>query len=86
MSFRTYFLGLDAAGRTAYADRAGSTVGYLLQVAYENRRVELGFADVLVAASANELTLDSLPLTDRAIEQHKRRQPPSKRGKATVKA
>ena len=69
MSFRTYFFGLDAAQRLAYADRAKSTVGYLTQVAYGNKKVELGFADVLVAVSDGALSLVDLPLTDRAAEQ-----------------
>lgn len=76
MSFRTYFLGLDVAQRTAYADRVGSSVGYLTQVAYGNKKVELGFADVLIAVAVGQLTLGDLPLTDRALEQHERRNPP----------
>ena len=70
MSFRTYFLGLDAAQRLAYANRSASTVGYLTQVAYGNKSVELGLADVLVAVSDGQLTLADLPLTDRALEQN----------------
>lgn len=70
MSFRTYFLALDADQRKAYAERAGSSVGYLTQVAYGNKQVELGFADVLVAVADGALGLPDLPLTDRAATQH----------------
>lgn len=69
MSFRTYFLALDAETRKAYADSAGSTVGYLTQVAYGNKQLELGFADVLVAVAGGKLELDDLPLTERAQAQ-----------------
>ena len=70
MSFRTYFLGLSAEQRKAYAERAATSVGYLTQVAYGNKDVELGFADVLVAVSDGVLTLADLPLTERAVQQH----------------
>lgn len=73
MSFRDYFLGLDAEQRATYAQRAGSSVGYLLQIAYGNKQVELGLADVLVATSNDALTLADLPLTERAADQHRRR-------------
>lgn len=73
MSFRNYFCDMDASARGRFAERAGSTVGYLLQVAYGNKRVELGFADVLVAVADGKLTLGDLPLTDRALEQDRRR-------------
>lgn len=69
MTFKTFFLGLAAAERKEYAGRAGSTEGYLLQVAYGNKLVELGMADALVAASGGVLKLEMLPLTDRAKQQ-----------------
>jgi hypothetical protein len=74
MSFRDYFLGLDSDQRAAYAERSGSTVGYLLQIAYGNKQVELGLADVLVAQAGGHLDLNGLPLTERALDQHLRRQ------------
>lgn len=70
MSFRTYFFGLDHEARSAYAERTGSTVGYLSQVAYGNKDVELGMADVLVAVAGGALALSDLPLTERAKRQH----------------
>lgn len=73
MTFRSYFTGLDADARADYAKSVGSTVGYLLQVAYENKRVELGLADVMVAVANGAITLADLPLTDRAIDQDRRR-------------
>lgn len=70
-TFKTYFLGMAQADREVYAARAGSSVGYLLQIAYGNKQVELGMADAMVAASGSVLKLDHLPLTDRAREQHR---------------
>lgn len=63
-------MNLTAAERTAYAERVGSTVGYLMQLAYGNKQADLGFADALVAVSGGQLTLDALPLTKRARQQH----------------
>jgi hypothetical protein len=77
MSFRTFFLGLDSDQRSAYAARADSTVGYLTQVAYGNKQVDLGFADVLVRVSDGALALGDLPLTDRARQQHAIRSAPT---------
>lgn len=74
MAFRDFYLPMSPSERLEFANRSGSTVGYLLQVAYCNKRVELGFADVLVAVAGGRLTLADLPLTDRAIQQHRRRQ------------
>jgi hypothetical protein len=70
MSFRTYLLGLSPPARRAVADRVGSSVGYLLQVAYGNKQIELGLADALVAVSDGSVLLGELPLTDRARHQH----------------
>lgn len=79
MSFRTYFLGLPADDRASYADRAGSTVGYLMQIAYGNKLVDLGFADVLVAVSDGALSLEDIPLSERAVSQHGIRSMPERR-------
>lgn len=76
MSFRTYFLGLDAVQRASLAESARTTVGYLTQVAYGNKQIELGLADVLVAVSGEAITLDDLPLTDRASAQRQIRSDP----------
>lgn len=76
MNFRAYFLGLDSAARAEFANKVGSTVGYLTQVAYGNKQIELGLADVLVAVSAGSLTLDDVPLTERAKVQHATRTAP----------
>lgn len=70
MSFRTYFFALDQEQRASFAERAGSSAGYLTQVAYGNKSVELGLADVLVAVSNGALKLSDIPLTLRAMQQH----------------
>ena len=70
MSFRAYFFALDQAQRSTFADRVGSSSAYLSQVAYGNKQVDLGFADVLVAVSEGRLKLADLPLTERALQQH----------------
>ena len=69
MDFKTYFFGLPVAERESFAQQAGTTRGYLNQVAYSNKRVELGMADVLVAVSGGRLRLDDLPLTENAQRQ-----------------
>ncbi len=69
MRFRAFFREMPPLDRAEFAARAGSTVGYLDQVAYGNKQIELGLADVLVALSGGELTLDDVPLTDRAKRQ-----------------
>ena len=70
MDFRTFFLGLAPSEREAYAGDAQTGVPTLLQVAYGNKQVELGFADVLVALAGGNLSIDDMPLTERAAKQH----------------
>lgn len=63
-------MGLAPADRELYAIKAGTTVATLNQVAYGYKAVELGFADVLVAvAPRGKLSLDDIPLTERAQRQ-----------------
>lgn len=69
MDFRTYFTRLPVAERDAFAARAGTSRGYCNQVAYAGKQIELGMADVFVACSGGLLSLDELPLTDRALQQ-----------------
>jgi hypothetical protein len=69
MDFRTFFLGLPKDAREAFASEAATTAAYLAQVAYGNKRVELGLADVLCACSGWVVTLDGIPLTENAIRQ-----------------
>lgn len=76
MSFRTFFLELDEAARKRFAERAGSSAGYLALVAYGHKRVELGMADVLVALGEGKFSLGDLPLTERAKAQHAIRNAP----------
>jgi hypothetical protein len=73
MDFKTYFFGLSVQEREVFAGRVGSTRGTLTQVAYGNKEVDLGFADVICAQSRGEVSLDDLPLTDRARMQRKLR-------------
>lgn len=69
MTFKAFFFDLTVPEREDFADKAGSTRGLLTQVAYGNKRVELGFADVLVKLSRGKLTLDDVPLTENAARQ-----------------
>ncbi|HAX23080.1 MAG TPA: hypothetical protein DCY64_22690 [Hydrogenophaga sp.] len=69
MDFKTYFTGLPIAERESFAQQAGTSRGYCNQVAYANKQIELGMADVFVAVSGGILDLDNLPLTDRAAAQ-----------------
>lgn len=69
MDFKTYFTGLPIAERESFAQQAGTSRGYCNQVAYAKKQIELGMADVFVAVSDGRLSLDDLPLTDRAIAQ-----------------
>lgn len=74
VEFKTYYQGLSAEERESFAARVGTSTGYCHQLAYGAKRIELGLADAIVAASAGKLTLDDLPLTDRAKFQNTARQ------------
>lgn len=69
MDFKTYFTGLPVAERESFAQQAGTSRGYCNQVAYAGKQIELGMADVFVALSNGHLTLDDMPLTERAAAQ-----------------
>ena len=69
MDFKTYFFGLLVADRESFAQRANTSRGLLNQVAYRNKSIELGFADVICALSEGQVTLDELPLTENAQRQ-----------------
>lgn len=72
MSFHAFFFGLSIEQREDLASRAGTTRGVLNQVAYRNKAIELGFADVLVAlapAFGGRIAHGDLLLTDKAERQ-----------------
>lgn len=73
MDFKTYWQGLKAADRDAFAKNVGTSIGYCHQIAYGDKRVELGLADAIVAHSGGLLGLDDLPLTSRAVFQQRAR-------------
>lgn len=64
--FKAFYQSLTPEGRSDFANKTGTTLGYLQQLAYGGKRIELGLADVLVAASGGLLSLDRLNLTPRA--------------------
>lgn len=68
MEFKTHYLALTVAQRDALAERAGTTRGTLNQVVYAGKQIELGLADCLVALCPS-VTLDDMPLTERAAQQ-----------------
>jgi hypothetical protein len=73
MDFKTYYLSLSQQERSEFAEKVGTTMGYCHQIAYGDKQIELGLADVIVAISSGALTLHDLPLTDRAEFQSKAR-------------
>lgn len=77
MDFKTFFTSLPVAERESFAQQAGTTRGYCNQVAYAGKQLELGMADVFVALSGGRLTLNDLPLTDRAAAQRLIRERPA---------
>lgn len=68
MRFKSHYLGLRVSDRELLARNAGTTWGTLNQVVYAGKQIELGLADCLVALCPG-LTLDDMPLTDRARRQ-----------------
>jgi len=77
MEFKSFFFGLALPEREAFAVKVGSSKGMLTQIAYGNKRVELGFADVICAQSGGLVGLDDLPLTERAVAQRELRKVPA---------
>lgn len=69
MDFKNFYFGMPPTERGEFAHAAKTSTGYLNQVAYGNKKLSLGMADVLVNLSKGILTLDELPLADRAMQQ-----------------
>lgn len=80
MDFKTFYLGLPVSEREAFATGCGSTAGTCNQIAYAGKQIELGLADVFVARSGRVLTLDELPLTERARSQRRLRETAQQEG------
>ncbi|MDR6521793.1 hypothetical protein J2789_004483 [Variovorax paradoxus] len=74
--FKQHYLTLQVKERDLLAQRAGTTRGTLNQIVYGGKHIELGLADCLIALCPG-LTLEDLPLTDRARHQHMVRSAPS---------
>lgn len=70
MKFKTHLYQLQTDERQRLAELAHTSVPMLQQIAYGNKRIELGFADALVALCDGSIALDDLPLTERAKHQH----------------
>lgn len=68
MDFKTHYLNLPVNERESLAQQSGTTRGTLNQLVYGGKRIELGLADCL-AALCPGVTLDDLPLTERAQQQ-----------------
>lgn len=72
MNFKEIWQSVPVGERDAVAARAGTTAGYLHQIAYsKDKEIELGLADVLVTIFDGRLTHADLPLTKRASYQFK---------------
>jgi hypothetical protein len=69
MDFKTFWQAKNADDREKFATDAGTTPGYCHQIAFGNKHIELGMADAFVAVAAGVLSLDDLPLTERAQRQ-----------------
>jgi len=68
MRFKHHYLTLPVNERESLAQQAGTTRGTLNQVVYAGKHIELGLADCLVALCPG-LSLDDMPLTERARQQ-----------------
>jgi hypothetical protein len=66
MDFKTYWQRMTVPQRDAFAKNVGTSPGYCHQIAYGDKSLELGLADAIVAQAGADLTLDDLPLTERA--------------------
>jgi len=73
MEFKNYFFSLARPEQESLAQKAGTSHQMLAQIARGNKQIELGFADVIVAMAGGALTLEDLPLTERAEFQSKAR-------------
>ncbi|WP_322470269.1 hypothetical protein SOM08_06085 [Hydrogenophaga sp. SNF1] len=69
MDFKTFYTSKPVNERESFAQQAGTTRGHCNQIAFAGRKVDLGMADVFVALSGGALTIDDIPLTDRANAQ-----------------
>lgn len=79
MDFKNFYQALSQDERIEFATDVGTTVGLLHQLAYTDKEIELGLADVMVAKSRGKLSLASLPLTARAKFQDEARTPPKRK-------
>lgn len=73
MDFRTFYRALTPEQRSDFAARVHTTTGYCHQITC-GKRIELGLADAIVAvapAFGAAVSLEELPLTDRARAQHR---------------
>lgn len=75
--FRDFWFALPVSERVAFAARGHSSRGFLNQVAYGHKRIELGLADVIVALAGGLVALDDLPLTENAMRQRHIREKPA---------
>lgn len=66
MSFRKFFLAMKVPERCAYAEACGTQYSLLKSLAYDMKQVDLGLADVLVAVSRGQISLDDVPLSEKA--------------------
>jgi len=85
-NFKAFFFALPVAERESFAQQAGTSRGFLNQVAYGNKPIELGLANVIIALAnsmGGSITLDDLRLTENAqrqreiIERKKAEAPPA---------
>lgn len=84
-TFKSFLMAMPTDEREQYAIRAGTSTGQLNQIVYAGRQIELGFADVLVAvAPPGSLTLDDLPLTERAQKQRAIREAAAQQSSTTA--
>ncbi|CAN7593917.1 hypothetical protein LJR039_004336 [Pseudorhodoferax sp. LjRoot39] len=84
-NLKTRILGMKTEERDELAKGAGTTRGLVNQIAFGGKKVELGLADCFVALLPG-LTLDGIPLTDRARQQAKVRASAKKRRAVVAQA
>ncbi|KQP02483.1 hypothetical protein [Pseudorhodoferax sp. Leaf265] len=84
-NLKTRILGMKTEERDQLASSAGTTRGLLNQIAFGGKQIELGLADCFVALLPG-LTLDGIPLTERARRQAKVRASAKRRRPAVAEA
>lgn len=69
MKFKNFYYSIPKKERNDFAKLVGSSEGYLNLAVCGKKKIGLGLADCIVAASRGSLLHSDLPLADRALQQ-----------------